>query len=94
MSYSRNGEFIPDWFHTKTPPEHYSSKLFYFEPGCEYGGKDEDGVTWYRIRCNYWFGDWIETHNPTLWRPYGRAYRAIYIVHEKLMTLIRLQWLT
>ena len=53
----------------------------------------EDGVTYYQLHCMYWFGDWIETQNTDSWKAYGAPHRAIYIVTEQLMTLIRLKWL-
>jgi hypothetical protein len=69
-------------------------RLFYVEGGCESGGQDEHGVTWYRISCSFWFGDWIEQNCDTeQWRAHGERHRAIYIVREDLMTFIRLKWL-
>ena len=41
----------------------------------------------------YWFGDWIETQDPSQWEMYGAPYRGIYIVHEQIMTLIEVKWL-
>lgn len=53
----------------------------------------EDGITYYRLECMYWFGDWIETQGESMWKMYGAPHRGIYIVTEQLMTLIRLKWL-
>lgn len=82
-----------DWFRTKTPPEGYGSRLYHVEPGCEYGYKEPDGYVWYRIQCSYWFGDWIEEQDKATWRSYGGRHRAIYIVREDLMTMVKLKWL-
>ena len=86
-----------DWYRVKDNPQFdkvHGDRLFYFEPGGEYGGTDEDGVLWFRLNCSYWFGDWIEEHGGAgRWRIYGGHHRAIYIVREDLMTLIRLKWL-
>lgn len=97
MEWTKDNFKVVDWFyttrgpHNNTPP---GDKLFYFEPGCEYGTKDGQGVTWYRISCSYWFGDWIEENtNNEQWLRYGGKHRAIYVVREDLMTLIRLKWL-
>lgn len=85
-----------DWVRSKRPPERdklYGDRLWHWEPGCEFGNKDDDGATWYRLNCSYWFGDWIETQNKSLWKTYGGRHRAIYIVREDLMLLIKLKWL-
>lgn len=86
-----------NWVRSKRPPERdmlYGDRLFYFEPGCEYGSKDNEGVHWYRLSCSYWFGDWIEANGTEgQWRPYGGRHRAIYIVREDLLTFIKLKWL-
>lgn len=82
-----------DWLHTKRQPEGYSSRLYHVEPGCEYGFKEDDGYVWSRIQCSYWFGDWIEEQDKSTWRAYGGRHRAIYIVREDLMTLIKMKWL-
>lgn len=86
------GDFV-NWIRTSNPPEGHSYRLYHVEPGCEFGYKEEDGYMWYRIQCSYWFGDWIETQDKSLWRIYGGRHRAIYIVREDLMTLIKLKWL-
>jgi hypothetical protein len=80
------------WFRTKRPPEHQSDRLWNWDAGGECGNEHE-GYTWYRLNCSYWFGDWIETQDKELWQAYGERHRAIYIVREDLMTLIRLKWL-
>jgi hypothetical protein len=77
---------------TTRPPEGCSKRLYDVESGCELPWK-EDGHTWRRIQTSYWFGDWIETQDRSMWRAYGGRHRAIYIVREDLMTLIRLKWL-
>lgn len=87
---------IPVWIRSKRPPAYdklYGDKLYHFDIGGEYGNKHYDGHTWYRLNCSYWFGDWIETQDDNLWEPYGAPHRAIYIVREELMTLIKLKWL-
>jgi hypothetical protein len=90
------------WYRVKHDPRRDATawtlvqgdKLFYVESGCESGGQDEHGVTWYRISCSYWFGDWIEANcNTEQWRAHGAPHRAIYIVREDLMTFIQLKWL-
>mgnify|MGYP003337235843 CR=1 FL=1 len=86
----------PDWVYSKRPPERdlvNGDRLYHVEPGCEYGGKDEDGVLWYRIQCTYWFGDWIEEQDQTMWRIHGGYHRGIYIVREDLFAFIKLKWL-
>lgn len=88
MSYESDNYVL-----TPRPPENYTRRLYHVEPGCEYGFKEEDGYVWKRIQCSYWFGDWIETQDPALWRIHGGRHRAIYIVREDLMTLIKLKWL-
>lgn len=82
-----------DWIHTKRQPEGQSSRLYHVEPGCALGLQEDDGHFWYRISCSYWFGDWIEEQDKEMWRIHGGRHRAIYIVREDLMTLIRLKWL-
>jgi hypothetical protein len=84
-----------DWLYTSNVPvdETTTRRVYYFEPGQEYGWKDDDGKKYYRLNCSYWFGDWIEEQDRSLWRSYGGRHRAIYIVREELMTLIRLKWL-
>jgi len=80
------------WIHTNNPPEGCSKKLYAVEPGCEIPGEDEHGRRWHRISCSYWFGDWIETQNSDWWRAHGEPHRAIYIVREELMFVIKLRW--
>ncbi len=85
-----------DWVRSKREPVRdklYGDRLYHVEPGCEYGYKEDDGYVWYRIQCSYWFGDWIEEQDASLWRAYGGRHRAIYIVREDLFTLIKLKWL-
>lgn len=86
-----------NWYRAKKNPKFdtlHGDRLFYFEPGCEYGGKDEDGILWFRLNCSYWFGDWIEANGgANRWRVHSSPHRAIYIVREDLMTFIRLKWL-
>lgn len=86
---------MESWYHIRQIPDghEHSSKMYYVEPGCEYGYREADGRVWYRIRTSYWFGDWIETQKTDWWRIYGGRHRAIYIVREDLMTWIRLKWL-
>lgn len=94
MSFNGAAELrSPNWVCTPRPRPERSNKLFYFEPGCEYGGKDSNGIKWYRMSCSYWFGDWIEEQDSTLWKAHGSPHRAIYIVREELITLIALTWL-
>jgi hypothetical protein len=81
-----------DYVQTKHPPKGCSPRLYHIESGCEIPWK-ENGVTWRRIQTSYWFGDWIETQDPALWKTYGGRHRAIYIIREELMTIIRLMWL-
>jgi len=92
-----NAVHSQNWYRNRRNPKRdmvSGDKLFYVESGCEYGGQDEHGVTWYRISCSYWFGDWIELNcNTEQWRAHGERHRAIYIVREDLMTFIRLKWL-
>jgi hypothetical protein len=86
-----------NWYRVKHDPKHdpvYGDRLFFFESGCEYGGRDEAGTMWYRISCSYWFGDWIEANaKPEQWQAHGGRHRAIYIVREDLMMFITLKWL-
>lgn len=83
-----------DWVLTKTPPKDCGNKIYYFDVGGKRGNKDSDDVTWYRLNCSYWFGDWIEANGGfEQWIAYGERHRAIYIVREDLMTFIRLKWL-
>ena len=89
------GDF-QQWVRSKREPEIdklYGDRLYYVEPGCEYGFEEEDGYKWYRLNCSYWFGDWIETQDKTQWRAYGSPHRAIYIVREDLFAFIKLKWL-
>ena len=85
------------WVCSKRDPERdklYGDKLYYFEPGCECGYKQDDGYVWYRLNCSYWFGDWIEeSGGAERWQAYGKRHRAIYIVREDLMAFIKLKWL-
>jgi hypothetical protein len=81
-----------NWVRTPHGPAGLDN-MYFFEPGCEYGWKEDDGYVWYRLNCRYWFGDWIETQSSDSWKAYGAPHRAIYIVTEQLMTLIRLKWL-
>ena len=85
------------WVRSKREPEIdklYGDRLYYVEPGCEYGFKEVDGYVWYRLNCSYWFGDWIETNAPKdQYTIYGSRHRAIYIVREDLLTFIKLKWL-
>jgi hypothetical protein len=92
MSFNGMDRLQQDWKYGNLGDER-NSRLYFFEAGCEYGGKDEAGVTWYRLNCSYRFGDWIEEQDTTTWRAYGGRHRAIYIVREDLMTLIKLRWL-
>jgi hypothetical protein len=96
MTY-RPGTNSPDWVRSKLPPERdklYGDRLYYVEPGCEYGFREDDGYVWNRISCSYWFGDWIEANGRAdQWRIYGGRHRAIYIVREDLMMFIRLKFL-
>jgi hypothetical protein len=99
MSFNGAAELrSQNWYRVKhNNPKHdlvHGDRLFYVESGCESGGQDEHGETWYRISCSYWFGDWIEQNCDTeQWRVHGKRHRAIYIVREDLMTFIRLKWL-
>jgi hypothetical protein len=88
----------PDWIRSKCTPEHdklYGDRLWHWDIAGEYGYKHDDGYTWYRLNCSYWFGDWIEANakENEQWRAYGARHRAIYIVREDLMTFIKLRWL-
>ena len=87
----------PDWIRSKRSHSRdmvYGDRLYYVEPGCEYGYKEDDGYVWYRLSCSYWFGDWIEENGATeQWRAYGSPHRAIYIVREDLLMFIKLKWL-
>lgn len=83
----------PNWIITPRPTDTQFGRLYHFDAGNEYGYKHDDGIVYYRLNCSYWFGDWIETQDATLWRSYGGRHRAIYIVREELMTLINLKWL-
>ena len=86
-----------EWVRSKRPPEYdklYGDKLYHFDVGNRYGNKDENGVTWYRLNCSYWFGDWIEqTGSKDQWYAYGARHRAIYIVRDDFMSFIELKWL-
>ena len=88
-----------NWYRVKHNPQYdmgYGDRLFYFEPGCEYGQEDHlaPGTKWYRLNCSYWFGDWIEENGKEeQWFIYGAPHRAIYIVREDLMTFIKMKWL-
>ena len=94
MSFTyREGIRVVHWTHTNNPPDGCSKKLYNVESGCEIPSTDEHGRQWHRISCSYWFGDWIETQDKTMWRAHGERHRAIYIVREELMTIIRLKWL-
>lgn len=84
-----------NWVRRSANPEFdkvHGDRMYYYEPGCEYGFRDENGVLWYRISCSYWFGDWIETQNTDWWKSYGAYHRAIYMVRKELMFLINLHW--
>jgi hypothetical protein len=87
----------PAWVRTQRPPEYdkvYGDRLYHWDLGGEFGVKDGNGVTWYRLNCSYWFGDWIEENCPKdQWKIHGGRHRAIYIVCEELLTLINLKWL-
>ena len=85
----------PDWIRSKRPIDKvYGDRLWHWDHGGESGGKDGAGVTWYRLNCSYWFGDWIEENcDQELWTRYGGPHRAIYIVREDLMLFIKLKWL-
>lgn len=86
-----------EWIRSKHDPKHdmlYGDRLYYIEPGCEYGFKEDDGYVWSRLNCSYWFGDWIEENGgEERWRAYGGRHRAIYIVREDLLAFIKLKWL-
>ena len=91
-----NDEFVTqNWYHTRRHPDAIGGlkRLYYFANGDSFGIKHDDGKIYYRLSCSYWFGDWIEEQDKTLWRSYGSPHRAIYIVREELMTLIALTWL-
>jgi hypothetical protein len=86
----------PEWVRAKSDPVRdmvYGDRLYYVEPGCAFGYKEDDGYVWYRLSCSYWFGDWIETQDESQWRSYGGRHRAIYIVREDLLGFIKLKWL-
>jgi hypothetical protein len=94
MGWNRQGQWESEWEHTPRPFPDNGSKLYYFDSGCSPRGDiDADGVRWYRINCSYWFGDWIERQDKSLWKSYGGRHRAIYIIREELMTIIHLRWL-
>lgn len=86
--------YSQNWYHANhNLKNEQGRRLFYFETGCAFPFK-ENGATWYRISCSYWFGDWIEEYgNTDQWRAHGGRHRAIYIVREDLMTFIKLRWL-
>lgn len=92
MSYYGMDRLQQNWYYYKDGP-YLGQRLFYFDIAGEYGYRDENNVTHYRLNCSYQFGDWIETQDTTMWRSYGGRHRAIYIVREDLMTIIRLKWL-
>jgi hypothetical protein len=85
------------WVRARSDPNFdmvHGDRLYYVEPGCEYGFKEDDGYVWQRLNCSYWFGDWIEANGgEERWRFYGARHRAIYIVREDLMAFIQLKWL-
>lgn len=87
----------PQWYRTKNGPgladTMLGDRLFHFDMFGEHGVLDENGVRWYRLNCSFWFGDWIETQDKNVWEIYGDQHRAIYIVREDFMTLIRLKFL-
>ena len=92
MSFNGAGHLIQNWKYGEIGDDHYA-KLYHFEPYEENGWLREDGHRWYRLNCSYRFGDWIETQDNTTWEAYGGAHRAIYLVRDDLMTLIKLKWL-
>lgn len=84
-----------DWVHanpTFGADLTHGTRMYFFEQGCQFG-YEEDGKTWYRISCSYWFGDWIEEQDEKLWWAYGSPHRAIYLVSEELMMIVQLKWL-
>jgi hypothetical protein len=87
----------PDWIRTQQSSRAespYTDRLWHWDNGGEWGVKDGRGVKWYRLNCSYWFGDWIEENCPAdQWKIHGSRHRAIYIVREELLTLIKLRWL-
>lgn len=94
---SRPDTNSPDWVRSKRPPVYdklYGDRLYEDTFESKYGFKNEFGVTWYRLQCSYWFGDWIETNGTCeQWEPYEAAHRAIYIVREDLLAFIKMKWL-
>ena len=46
---------------------------------------------WHLLDCRYQLGDWIETHDPEMWRLIGEPWRARYAVRDDLMTVILLR---
>lgn len=81
-----------DWIRSPNPPPYCSSKMYFFENWADRLGFNDNGKLYYRLNCTYWFGDWIEEQDKDLWRAEGLPHRAIYVVREDLMTLIKLKW--
>ena len=46
---------------------------------------------WHLLDCRYQLADWIETHDPEMWRLIGEPWRARYAVRDDLMTVILLR---
>ena len=80
------------WVCTNCGPYGHEN-MYFFESYEKHGWLRDDGHRWYRLNCSYWFGDWIETQDKTLWEAYGERHRAIYLVREELLALIHLRWL-
>ena len=78
--------------YTPHAPDGRSPVIYSIDQGEEHGYLYE-GQRYYRIQCSYWFGDWLETQDQSLWQAYGGRHRAIYIVREELLTLIHLKWI-
>lgn len=52
-----------------------------------------DGVTWHQLDCYYWFADWLEQQDPTMWKGEGPQHMALYVVKADFMPFVYLKWL-
>jgi hypothetical protein len=81
------------WVHTDQPLPGQSTRMYKFDYYSDsLGYEGEDGKRWFILNCSYWFGDWIEEQDESLWEAYGASHRAMYLVREELYAIILLRW--
>ena len=84
---------LPLWVHTDQPLPGQSTRMYKFDVYSDsLGYEGEGGKRWFILNCSYWFGDWIEEQDESLWEAYGASHRAIYHVREELYAIILLRW--